>query len=81
MFTTLLAWHDGRFGWGPGPWWPFMWFIVWGAVIAAAVYWSRRRSPRRKAETLLTERYARGDIDENEYRSRQAVLREKGARS
>lgn len=31
--------------------------------------------PRHSAEHILAERFARGDIDENEYRSRLAILR------
>ena len=36
---------------------------------------SGRRSPARQAETTLAERFAKGDIDEVEYRARLEVLR------
>ena len=35
---------------------------------------------RRSGEAVLSERYARGEIDEAEYRRRREVLREGGAR-
>jgi putative membrane protein len=37
----------------------------------------RHVAPRRDAEARLASRYVSGDIDENEYRARPAVLREK----
>jgi putative membrane protein len=36
----------------------------------------RVRKPTRSAEDVLAERYARGEIDEQEYRSRRDVLRQ-----
>ncbi|KHK96898.1 hypothetical protein LK09_13735 [Microbacterium mangrovi] len=38
-----------------------------------------RNTPTRQAETTLAERYARGDIDEVEYRARLEVLRTNAA--
>lgn len=35
-------------------------------------------SPRRQAEATLAERFARGDIDETEYRARLEVIRANG---
>jgi putative membrane protein len=40
-----------------------------------------RNTPTRQAETTLAERYARGDIDEVEYRARLEVLRANAATS
>lgn len=67
-------------GWGPGPWWPIfplVWLLLWGAVIFAVFRWARgRRAQRpRSGEEVLGERYARGEINEDEYRERLAVLR------
>ena len=71
-------WHDH--GGGAG-WWlvfPIAFGLFWIAVAAGAFTLLRRRTapqdPRTKAESLLAERFARGDIDEDEYYSRLATL-------
>jgi putative membrane protein len=65
---------------GPGLW--FLWiFLVWGAV--AFFFWRRRGwrgGPRASGEGVLGERYARGEITEDEYRERLRVLQESGRR-
>lgn len=85
--TTLAAhggdgppWVDG--GGPPFPFFlfPLFWLLVLGGLIAVAVLGRRRREAsagRRSGERLLAERYADGSIDEEEYRARRAVLREK----
>ncbi len=82
--TVLLA--DGP-GWGPGwsdgggpGWWPLIpivWGLVWLAVIATVVVllWRRGSGDARAARSALAERFARGDITEQEYTERLAVLR------
>jgi putative membrane protein len=67
--------------WGPGPWWPvfpLLWLLFFGAVVFLVVR-SRRNWPRlhsgRSAEDVLGERYARGEINEDEYRERLNVLK------
>jgi putative membrane protein len=56
--------------------------LLWGLLVVGVVALLRRRArstsvePRRTAEELLAERFARGDIDEEEYRRRRDVLRE-----
>jgi putative membrane protein len=74
--------------------------LFWGALIATGVYFIRRRPTHAthathatggpSAEDLLDERFARGEIDEDEYRKRKVVLgegrerregRERGQRS
>lgn len=63
--------------------------LFWGGLLAAAVYLIRRQhSPAATgpggtgpdgaspAETALAERYARGEIDTDEYHRRLAALRE-----
>jgi len=68
---------------------PFFWLIV--AIVLFAVFgrrWSKRAGERREfmrqhwqseaqggAEKVLAERFARGDIDEVEYRARLEVIR------
>jgi putative membrane protein len=48
------------------------------AIAGLVLLFRRRRGedrPRGSSETLLDERYARGEISEDEYRQRKAVLR------
>ncbi|MGH9000258.1 MAG: SHOCT domain-containing protein [Acidimicrobiia bacterium] len=80
MTTTLasiLAWHDHHDGWGPGPWWPLLWILFWGAVVGGFLWWRRRHPSRRDAAAVLAERYAQGAISDEEYRQRRAVLSER----
>jgi putative membrane protein len=84
--NTLIAagygpWHHHG---GPG-WWllfPICFGLLWLLVIGGGGYllWRRTNamrpaSPSSTAEAVLAERYARGEIDEDEYRERLAVLR------
>jgi len=78
--------HPGWSGWGPGGWiWIVSMVLFWGSLLAVAVYLIRRRpapagmsgAGTGPAEMTLAERYARGEIDAEEYRRRQAVLRER----
>ena len=80
------GWWYGHPGWGPGGWiWIASMVLFWGGLLAAAVYLIRRRPTAAAtggagtgpAEMALAERYARGEIDAEEYRRRQAVLRER----
>jgi putative membrane protein len=68
-------------GWGGGPWVGIVWLLLWAALVIGALYLFRRRplnrDPGESATTALAERYARGEIDENEYRKRLRVLRER----
>lgn len=70
--------------WGPGyaPGWfivfPFLWILVIGLFIflGRRAFWRRHQhSESMGAESVLRERYARGEIDETEYRQRLEVLR------
>ena len=80
--TTLLA-HPP--GWAHDGWWifaPFFWlfalFLFLGLM--RAIFWRRhgrhhwRRHQQSSGRTILAERFARGEIDEQEYRQRLAVL-------
>lgn len=70
----VLAHGDGP-GWWRGIW--LVWIVLfWGAV--AFFLWRRRgwrRPPSASGESVLAERYARGEISDVEYRERLAVLR------
>ncbi|MEV5708273.1 MULTISPECIES: SHOCT domain-containing protein [Actinoallomurus] len=79
MEAMILAghgpWHDG----GGHGWWPVIplaFGLFWLLVLGGGGYllWRRAKSPG-GAESVLAERYARGEIDEEEYRERLAVLR------
>lgn len=94
MLTTLAthpgSWHDG--GGAPGYWpvFPIMFGLFWLAVLGAGFYLVRRRmtvsaaataaasDPMAKAQELLAERFARGEIDEDEYLMRRSALRNGG---
>jgi len=82
MFSTQLALATTADGWdGPGPWWPIfpiLWFLVIAAIVTFFVVAGRRRalfSGQRAGERRLAERYANGEINEDEYRTRRAFLR------
>ena len=78
-----LAAHDPGYYHGPGPWWPIFPIFWLLAFIAVAVFFATRRrrwggdcygSP--SGHALLSERFAAGEIDDDEYRARRAVLDE-----
>ncbi len=70
--------------WGPGGWWPIfplIWLLLLGGVIFVLVRGRRGGAgghQGQSAEGVLAERYARGEIAEEEYRERLNVL--KGSR-
>jgi putative membrane protein len=81
MLTTLAT-HSEGWGDGPGPWAliPLSFLLLWIAVIAFVVWRFRRGGPpwdRRGGESVLGERYARGEITADEFRARRSVLRER----
>ena len=84
MITTLVTtattvadrWDGDRPDWWPI--FPILWFlIIVGAIITAVVISRRNRQAAgpRAGETVLAQRYAAGEIDEEEYTARLAVLR------
>ena len=81
MEATLSLLAEREWGWG---WiFPLAWIVLIGLFWAFAWRgsWWRRRGGEwqeaRSSEAVLGERYARGEIDEDEYRTRLAVLRER----
>lgn len=61
------------------PWFPFLFLLVLATVFIVSGVRRRRwqaTAPRRDAESVLGERFARGEIDEEEYRTRREVLRD-----
>jgi len=62
----------GMMGWGCGMGWPWpMMFIFWIVVIAGVVYFVRSKgrcgSSGESALDILKKRYARGEINKDEY--------------
>ena len=80
LSTVVLAdWHHD----GPG-WWIAFVLLFWAVVIGGLFLlvtrgpWraARAGAPRESALEVLERRYARGEIDVDEYRKRRAVLSE-----
>ena len=69
---------------GPGAWWPIipiLWLLVVGTIVVVCLRFGRRNRAYagvRAGEAKLAERFAAGEITEQEYRERRAVLKEKG---
>ena len=79
--TDLPLLHET---WGAWPLFAPLWILLWFIVIAAVLRIVFRRgvwcgpgrwSPR-DPDAILSERFARGDIDETEYRARRDALRQ-----
>lgn len=77
----MMGWYQDGVGWGS---WLVMLFgmvafwalVVWGVVVLFRDTRSdESRSGRRDPMDTLDERFARGEIDETEYRARAEVLR------
>ena len=64
----LLTWDSDHSGW-----WP-IWPLFWAALIGVAVWLilrrRNRRGPHDSARQILAERFARGDLSAEEYRTR-----------
>jgi putative membrane protein len=85
MLSTLIADCYGRgYGWGPGPWlFPFFFVVPLALAFLFFRFWPGRfgrfaRSASFDARSALATRYAQGEMDEDEYRRRLAVLEESG---
>jgi putative membrane protein len=72
--TTFLAEHYHE-GWHP---WPFFWLIpvlIWATIITVVIV-VRRRCRGHRGVWTLRDAFARGEVTEEQYRERLAVLRE-----
>jgi putative membrane protein len=82
-------WHEGGASDAPA-WWPVFpitFGLFWVAVAIGVFYLVRRRitvnaaaaatasDPMTRARSVLAERFARGEIDEDEYQARLSALR------
>lgn len=87
--AVMWGWHDGMWtdghmvgwgGWGWGmPLFGFLWMALLVALPVSLVYWLATRSRSNgstedSALTVLETRYARGEIDEEEFDRRRARL-------
>ena len=83
--SSLMDYHDGS--WGAGEWLAMgtMMLLFWAVVIGLVVWAARSRRSTGPSDqtssatptgpnTLLAERYARGEIDEVEYLRRRDLL-------
>lgn len=79
--------HGGNWGWGHMVFGGFMMILFWGAVILVivlAVRWlgggsshgAGSQLPGKRALDILQERFARGEIDKEEFEERRRTLRE-----
>lgn len=84
MLAAMIAGmgnYDGDGHMGDGWWWVMGigWLIFLAAVVAIAVALTRNHrasgGSRRSAQFTLDERFARGEIDADEYQSRRDILR------
>jgi putative membrane protein len=70
--------------WGAWPYLAPIWILFWLVVVVIVIKFVGRRwatgscsaRPQDGATATLAERFARGEIDESEYRSRLAALRQ-----
>ncbi|MCA4725253.1 MULTISPECIES: SHOCT domain-containing protein [Mycolicibacterium] len=79
-----MMWYGG--GWGGWIMMTVLMLLFWGGLLTAIVLAARafgadsraRSSPPAspRADELLSERFARGEIDDEEFRRRMALLRE-----
>jgi putative membrane protein len=80
---VMTRWHDG---WGPGAWiaMAFVMLVFWTIVVGAIIALVRSghlhdhdHGPSRlhDAQRILAERFARGEIDADEYKQRSDLLR------
>jgi putative membrane protein len=87
----MMGYVYGDWGWGGWLSMTLMMVAFWGVLVALIVWPARAdrgsRSERpagqsgKPAEDVLAERFARGEIDAEEYRQRRDVLAGSGSRS
>lgn len=76
-----IAAIEGPYDDGGGEWWwigRLVVFLLWAAVIFFAIRWfarGRHQDPMDRARGVLAERFARGEIDADEYRERSEQLK------
>ena len=82
--AVVMGYNDGS--WGAGDWVAMsaMMLVFWGAIVALVI-WAVRTPRSRQAvaspKEILAERFARGDIDDDEFRRRRDALAGAGSPS
>ncbi|MEO6310539.1 MAG: SHOCT domain-containing protein [Leifsonia sp.] len=81
----MHGWYSGDGGIGTWIVMALVILVFWGAVVSVVILLLRRpptsttpdslRAPHHDAERILSERFARGEIDEDEYTARRRALR------
>ncbi len=84
LLSTAVAMYPDHWN-GPGWWWPIfplLWLLLIALLITRFSFLGRRRWRQygtRAGEARLAERYAAGEIDEQEYERRLATLKRLGS--
>ena len=68
LLHEAAGWH-----WWFAPFWILLWIVLIVTLVRFAP-WRRRYDRRVDARAILAERYARGEIDAEEYAARRDVL-------
>jgi putative membrane protein len=74
-----VGWHMDDWAWWNWAVMTMVMFGLWGLIawlVVLAVRPARRQAPPPRAEEILAERFAAGEIDDAEYRRRLDVIRE-----
>lgn len=74
----MMGWYHDGLGWGGWLLMTVAMVAFWGLAVVAvlALFRSDATTPRRSPEDVLDERFARGELTEQEYRSRRDTLHE-----
>jgi putative membrane protein len=78
---TMMGWYQDGGGWGGWLVMTVAMIVFWAMVLVALIVLfrgttsNRESSPRQDPLDILDQRFARGEIDEDEYHARSAVLR------
>lgn len=70
-----MMWWSGDWGWGAWLGMAVMMVTFWALLIWLVLTAVRASDGRRDGESILAERFARGDIDEGEYSRRRELIR------
>lgn len=77
LVQDWAPWHSNHMGWWGG--WMMLWWLLIVLLVFVGVIWLLRGRPGTppggRAEDVLRERYARGEIDDETYRRMLAELR------
>lgn len=78
LAELAVRWHRDGDGWFPlFPLVPLFFIGAWVLLLTLVFRRRWRTAPGQSGESVLAEGFARGEIDEAEYRDRRAVLRER----